>query len=205
MAKLNDLTGKQLNNWKVLYRNGSTPNKAAVWHCKCLLCGEERDVVGSSLLSGTSTKCRRCVPKTSLSKPHRKERIYHIYTAMKQRCYNPNAKHYADYGGRGITVCDEWKNNPDTFIEWSFANGYGESLTIDRINNNEGYSPDNCRWVTLDTQAKNKRNCVYITVDGKTVSLLSACDLYGVSYGAIKSYRTRHKVSTQDAFNHYRS
>ena len=203
MAKLNDLTGMRVGNWQVLYRNGSTANKAAKWHCKCLLCGNECDVVGTSLTNGLSTKCRKCVPKTSLSKPHRKERIYHIYTAMKQRCYNPNAKYYKDYGGRGITVCGEWKDNPDAFIEWSFANGYGESLTIDRIDNSKGYSPQNCRWVTANTQARNKRNSIYITVDGKSISLSSACELYGVSRGAIKSYRSRHNVSAQEAFDHY--
>lgn len=84
------------------------------------------------------------------------DRLYQIWCDMKQRCYNPKVREYKNYGGRGITVCDEWMNSA-AFFEWAKANGYSEKLTIDRIDNDKGYSPDNCRWSTAKEQRHNQR------------------------------------------------
>lgn len=95
-------------------------------------------------------------------------RLYRIWAAMKQRCYNKNAQNYKHYGGRGITICDEWRNNFEAFCEWALTHGYKDpplnaghnrsrSLTIDRINNDKGYSPDNCQWITLSENISKKR------------------------------------------------
>ncbi len=204
MAKLNDLTGKTFGYWKVLRRNGSTPNKASKWRCICTLCGKEYDVVGASLTSGYSTKCRSCVPTQTLTLPNRKTRLYHIYTAMKQRCTNPNAKHYSQYGGRGISVCEEWINSPDAFMEWAISNGYNDSLTIDRINNDKGYCPDNCRWTTPLAQARNKRNNICIIYNGvKYKTLLEACAKFGINYDAVRRFRSKHGCDYQTAFEHF--
>lgn len=201
MARLNDLTGKTFGNWLILYRSGSTPNKASIWHCKCNLCGSERDVVGSSLVSGASTKCRSCVPRQTLSKPHRKDRIYHIYSAMKQRCNNPKAKHYDIYGGRGIKVCEEWEKSADTFIQWAFANGYNDSLTIDRIDCNQGYFPDNCRWVSNNVQSANRRTTHLINYKGEQMPLTQACNLAGICKDSVSWRVKKHGMSYQDAFD----
>ena len=203
MAKLNDLSNKVFGDWLVLYRNGSTSNKAAIWHCKCLLCGAEHDIAGYSLTSGASTKCRSCVPRVTLSKPLRKSRLYHIYSAMKQRCGNPNNSAYSRYGARGITVCDEWKNNPDAFIEWALSHGYTDDLSIDRIDNHKGYSPENCRWIPLDRQASNRSCNNAIDYNGSTYTLADACKLAGISYDTVRSYAYKHGVSKQDAFDRY--
>ena len=203
MAKLHDLTNQTFGNWLVLCRNGSTPNKASVWRCKCLLCGSERDVVGASLYNGLSTKCRSCVPKETLTKPNRKTRIYHIYTAMKQRCYNPKSKYYSIYGGRGIRVCDDWLHNPDAFISWAFANGYQDGLSIDRINVDGNYEPSNCRWVSNVVQAGNKRSNIAVHWNGKQMTFSDACREIGVSRCAVDSYRRRHGIDHQTAFDHY--
>ena len=203
MAKLNDLTDKTFGSWKVLYRNGSTPNKASVWRCKCLLCGSERDVVGASLTSGSSTKCRACVPRTTLKKPHRNERIYNIYKGMKQRCHNQNSPSYSRYGAKGIAVCQEWLNNPDAFIEWALESGYSDALTLDRIDSTRGYSPDNCRWASCSVQANNRSCNVNIAYNGSTHTLANACRLANVSYNSVKTRCKRFGETPQEAFDHF--
>lgn len=97
-----------------------------------------------------------------------KTKLYKIWGSMKQRCLNMNDKGYKNYGGRGITVCDEWKNDFISFYQWSVNNGYQEGLTIDRINNNGNYEPSNCRWTDNFTQQSNTRKNVYLTIDGET-------------------------------------
>lgn len=97
-----------------------------------------------------------------------KERLRSIYYGMKQRCYNTNRSNYKYYGGRGIVVCDEWRDNFQAFYDWSMANGYADDLTIDRIDTNGNYSPDNCRWASFKEQAFNKRPWSNTSVAGVT-------------------------------------
>ena len=112
---------------------------------------------------------------------HRAEydRLYRIWKAMRVRCNNPNSKEYYRYGGRGIKVCKSW-DNYFAFREWALGNGYDDSLTIDRIDNNDGYSPDNCRWITLAEQQQNRSRCVMITHNGKTQNISQWSREYGI-------------------------
>ena len=109
-----------------------------------------------------------------------KHRLYRIWANMKTRCYNPNATRFEHWGGRGITVCDEWKNNFKAFYDWSMSHGYSDELTIDRIDNDKGYSPENCRWVTVAEQNKNKPSVPTYTYNGLTFRQCEVFELFGV-------------------------
>lgn len=98
-------------------------------------------------------------------------RLYGIYRGMWRRCYNKNHEHYNQYGGRGITICDEWLHDFMNFYKWAINNGYDDNLTIDRIDNNKGYSPNNCRWVNQKIQVRNRKNTVKINYNGVTKPL----------------------------------
>ena len=101
----------------------------------------------------------------------RHSRLYRIWSNMKTRCFNPNDPHFPRWGGRGITVCDEWKDNFQAFFDWAMSHGYEDHLTIDRIDNEVGYSPENCRWISWEEQNRNKRNVRFITYNGKTQTI----------------------------------
>lgn len=132
-------------------------------------------------------------------------RLNYIFSAMKKRCYDPNCKAFKDYGGRGITVCNEWKNPEKTtvigtkarhvtkgfvaFKEWALANGYADNLTIDRIDVNKGYSPENCRWVTAKEQQNNTRKNLLVTYKGEIKTLPQWCEELGLNY-----FRTRNRI-----------
>lgn len=127
-------------------------------------------------------------------------RLSNIYQQMKNRCYNPNNPSYKNYGGRGITICAEWNsrekikgtrgNNTKGFTafkKWALNNGYTNGLTIDRIDNSKGYSPDNCRWVNCKVQANNTRHNHYLTYKGKTQSLTNWCEELELNYNKVRS------------------
>lgn len=104
---------------------------------------------------------------------------------MKYRCYNKNGKDYKNYGGRGIAVCSDWLDNFMSFYNWSMANGYDNNLTIDRIDNDKGYEPNNCRWVDMKQQSRNTRQNRNITINGETRCLADWCEILGLNYDKI--------------------
>lgn len=98
-------------------------------------------------------------------------KLYNIWQLMKGRCYNPSNQDYNNYGGRGIYVCEEWKEKPVAFYEWAMSNGYKDGLTIERVNFNEGYTPANCTWIPMSEQGKNTRRVNKVTLFGETKSI----------------------------------
>ena len=131
------------------------------WLCRCD-CG---NLVTTQIASG-SRQCNDCAIKLRgrIKHGHNRsngpDRIYRIWTGMKSRCQNPNDTGYRNYGGRGIGVCDEWQDF-EPFYDWAMSHGYSDDLTIDRIDNYRGYEHDNCRWITMNEQAKNRRYTPY--------------------------------------------
>lgn len=109
-----------------------------------------------------------------------RKRILHTLSHMRDRCFNPNCKAFKDYGGRGIKVCDEWVNNPDSFVEWALSHGYEQGLAIDRIDNDGNYEPENCRWVTAAENNQNRRSSRFYTINGTRKNIQQWCDHYGV-------------------------
>lgn len=117
----------------------------------------------------------------------RHTRQYRIWLMMKNRCFNKRCDRYNDYGGRGITVCDEWRNDFKAFYDWAMSNGYSDELTIDRINNDGNYEPTNCRWITVKQQNRNSRHNKLLTLNGVTHCLSEWCELTGLSKGCIQN------------------
>ncbi len=107
-------------------------------------------------------------------------RLYNVWRSMKERCYSSTYVQYKRYGGRGIKICDEWRNDFQAFKAWAIENGYTEGLTIDRIDNDGDYEPNNCRWVDMKTQARNTSKNVYIEHEGKRICLSELAEIYGL-------------------------
>lgn len=116
----------------------------------------------------------------------RHTRLFRIWSNIKTRCSNKNTTYYQRYGGRGIIVCDEWKNDFKAFYDWAMANGYADGLTIDRINNDGNYCPENCRWVTMSKQSRNKSTNHLFTAFGVTKSLIELCEFHQKNYKTVR-------------------
>lgn len=167
---MRDLTGQRFGKWTVLERRGKASSGNYKWLCRCD-CGTEREVDGNTLRNGSSTKCRHCFVPANRTK-YTGDPIMTIFAGMRQRCSDNNQPNYKNYGGRGIAVCDEWLDDPVKFGDWAYANGYNAGLTIERIDANMGYTPDNCIFIPLANQALNRRTNRFIVI-GDEIRLLS--------------------------------
>lgn len=161
---MNELIGKTFSRLTVISetdplikKRGTRDNRVL---CRCS-CGNEVKVITYNLKNGNTKSCG-CLKKELISKRSKTHgmshtSIFNVFSLMKSRCYNENNSAYKNYGGRGITICDEWLNDPSAFFSWASENGYSQSLQIDRIDNDKGYSPENCRFVTLLENIANRR------------------------------------------------
>lgn len=185
-----NLVGKRFGRLTVLefYR---THNKRSYWYCRCD-CGNEKIVGAPGMKGGHIVSCgcygaeasRAALAKARIN-PYVKHglsrsRIYNIYGGIKERCYNPNDTAYRHYGGRGIKMCDEWLEDFMNFYEWAMANGYEDHLSIDRIDVNGNYCPENCRWATHKEQSNNKQYHRWLTYEGETHNLTEWANIVGM-------------------------
>ena len=181
MAKLIDLTGKRFNNLYVIERASNTKGGSARWKCKCD-CGNETIVSASNLKTGAVKSCG-CLRKVPQNKTHglSKSQLYRMWISMIYRCENPKHNAYKYYGAKGITVCEEW-HDFSAFKKWADETKPFKDATVDRIDNNKGYSPDNCRWADMSTQANNRSSNLEITYNGETHNLREWSEMLNLDY-----------------------
>jgi hypothetical protein len=210
MSKRIDITGKRFGRLVALkldhikkYKN----NCVEQWLCSCD-CGKEKIIAKTSLTSGATVSCG-CRHSEALrinQKERRKHgdslfpkrsRIYRIWLGMRSRCNNLKNERYIDYGGRGIKVCPEWDNYL-IFKEWALSHGYSDNLSIDRIDNDKGYSPDNCRWATAKEQMRNVRYNVFFEYNGEKLILEDWAKKTGIGRGTL-FHRLKSGMSIEKA------
>ncbi|MCI9267287.1 MAG: hypothetical protein HFF40_00345 [Lawsonibacter sp.] len=206
MGKFVDLTGQRFGRLTVIERAESAKDGHVRWLCRCD-CGNTAIVSGNDLKKGTSRSCG-CLRMDKIEemvhintihgKSHSK--LYAVWSNMLQRCNNPNAPEYIRYGKRGITVCKEWQSSFEVFYRWAISTGYQEGLSIDRIDNNKGYCPDNCRWATTKEQSNNVRSNRCFELNGEVKTMIEWCRHFSKSYSTVK-YRLRHGWTIEEALD----
>lgn len=201
MGNFIDLTGQVFGRLTVLERVNLPTKNYAVWLCKCS-CGKVKKVRSCHLRNGVIFSCG-CYHKEVTSKANKthgetKTRLYNTWRSMKSRCYRKGYMFYHLYGGRGITVCDEWKNSYVAFRDWALKHGYSDKLTIDRIDVNGNYEPSNCRWVTQREQCSNKTVNRIVEYHGEKDIFLNMCRRLNVNEATIRS-RMKNGYSFEEA------
>ena len=203
-----DISNKKFGKLLAVKRCTNMSGKTA-WECKCD-CGNITFVTTSNL---TCNRIRSCgclkikqLLERSTTHNQRHTVLYSVWRGLRQRCNNPKHASYHNYGGRGITVCEEWDKSFQAFYDWSYANGYSTEnqkdeklkLTIDRIDNNGNYEPSNCRWVDRKTQTRNMRTTRFITFNGQNKSVSEWCEIYGIKLHTFNT-RIRNGWSIEEA------
>lgn len=175
---MNNLIGQRFGRLVVIENSGTKRSKSGhtyrMWKCKCD-CGNCKELSTANLTSGNTRSCgclkadRNYYINTTHGKS--KTKLYSVWGSIKDRCYRKCCKGYKDYGARGIRMCESWKNDFQKFHNWAMENGYRTGLTIERKDVDGNYCPENCIWIPKSEQAKNRRNCHYITYHGETKTL----------------------------------
>lgn len=194
--ELKDLAGERFGRLLVLSR-AESKGRRVMWLCQCD-CGKRTTVQANHLRDGSTSSCGECADARS-------SRLYtSVWNKIFQRCYNQNNPDYRNYGGRGIKVCDEW-HSYIIFREWAIANGYDDSApygvcTLDRIDVNGDYSPDNCRFVGLKEQCRNKQYNHFVSYKGETKTIAEWAEITGISANALYN-RFNRGWSAERAFS----
>ena len=199
-----DMTGSTFGQWTVLDYAGRSK-----WLCRCS-CGRTAVVVGATLRNGTSTKCMSCARaesnrvtklgnKNAATHGRSKTRLYRIWSGIISRCGNPNDTGYEHYGGRGICICPEWRQDYLAFERWAIASGYGDHLSIDRIDVDGNYEPNNCRWATEKEQGNNKTTNRFLEFDGCRKTVTQWAETTGIPRGVLEQRINRYRWPVEKA------
>lgn len=184
--KRKDITGEKFGRLKVLSFDHKDKRRQSYYKCQCE-CGNITVVRANSLTTGNTKSCGCMVRERDKTYRKKNKRLYGIWLGMRSRCNSTSNPSYNRYGGRGIVVCDEWNDCFENFCEWSLSHGYSTELSLDRIDNNSGYSPMNCRWATPQEQSDNKRNNILITINGVTMDLQQWCNKYFINRSTVNT------------------
>ena len=211
MRKLvNDLTGKRFGRLTVIGVEDNGKRKT-YYACQCD-CGNVKIVRSDALLSGCTVSCgckKKEQDRINLTANHSHKmsgtRLYNIWVGLKGRCNNPNDPRYDRYGGRGISVCEEWNTSFQSFYDWAISNGYSEELTIDRIDNDGNYEPSNCRWSTNKEQCNNRATNINIKIGNATKTLTEWCEIFDVDVARTMARYNRDEFITIDRLFNDRS
>lgn len=179
MSHLIDMTNERYGRLLVVSRAENSQQGQARWNCKCD-CGNNSIVRGQDLRNGKVVSCGCYKIENQTKHGFYDEPLYRVWISMKSRCNSETHKYYSNYGGRKINVCQEWMDDYLSFREWAIKNGYEKGLTIDRIDVNGNYEPNNCRWITIKEQQYNKTTNVFIQINGITKTLTEWCKEYKV-------------------------
>lgn len=193
---LDSFIGKKHNKLTVLERFKKGKNNSNYFRCLCD-CGRIAEIRANHLFNSNQETCGRHHKKYENSKQG--YLIYSVWNRMKRRCYNPKGHKYYSYGARGIKVCDEWKNDYDTFYKWAIENGYQDGLWIERIDNDGNYCPENCKWATRKEQMRNTRRNNFVDYNGETKTLAEWCEELKLYYRTVNG-RLHRGWSIERAF-----
>ena len=188
----NDIVGTQVGIYDVLYEcEKRSDDGHKLYHIKCVKCGWETDMLKAQI--DRATQCNHIGlggVYTSITADFNwnNQRLKSIFKHMKQRCYSDKYREYRWYGARGIKICDEWLNNPQTFETWALSNGYNDTLTIDRKNEDQDYCPENCRWISHENNSKYKSTTSLIEVNGETHTGRDWSVILGLGVNRINTY-----------------
>ena len=174
-------------------------NKRYLWECRCD-CGNTTIVYPQQMITGRQRACR-CGKSVTFHEMHYKHggagtRLYEIWCSMKKRCNNPHAESYKHYGGRGISVCAEWEQF-EPFSNWAQSHGYADTLTLERKDVNGNYCPENCTWIPLKRQARNRTSNRNIQINGETHTLVEWCEIRKLNYSTV--YNRIRRGATPEA------
>lgn len=187
---LDDLIGQPYNELAVLEGAERSKNGQRRLKCQCS-CGSIKDYDAHKVKTGHTKSCgcrkSKWIAEAKTTHDARLTLLYSKWSGIKRRCLNPNDSHYHDYGGRGITFCDEWKDDFAAFQEWAFANGYNDTLTIERIDVDKGYEPSNCKWIPTKYQAWNKQNSVRIIYKGELQPMALVASLENINHKTLSN------------------
>ena len=192
----------KINRWTILSYHHTAKNYHKYYLCRCD-CGKEKIVNINNIIKGVSKSCGCLISETTSERnktikqkdkhKYKDYSLYRVWLGMRKRCYSSKEPAYKDYGGRGIFVCDEWRNDYNSFLNWSLINGYKKGLSIDRIDNNKGYTPDNCRFVDNYMQANNKRNNIILELKGEKKTLPNWAREFNISAKKLYARYYRNK------------